>query len=73
MLYLGLEGRQDHVAHHTIYLSQRLSPQTLPKSKPGVRRQQPSFLRAERLCDRSGSGASRAFHAWYVLVACRQS
>ena len=62
MLYLGIEGRFDDLAHHTIYLAndyvQNLQTSNRITSSPGS-----VILRPERLCHRPRPGARRVQHA----------
>jgi phytoene desaturase len=66
MLYLGLEGRQDHVAHHTIYLS-RDYRRNVAEIEAGRAPAEPSFY-VQNACVTDPELAPPGHSTLYVLV-----
>ena len=67
MLYLGLEGRLDEVAHHTIFIARDYAG-TSRRSRSGAPVSAPSFYVAERLRHRRHTRAARVLHTLYMLI-----
>jgi phytoene desaturase len=66
MLYLGLEGRQDHVAHHTIYLSEDYR-RNVADIEAGRAPADPSFY-VQNACVTDPDLAPSGHSTLYVLV-----
>ena len=70
MMYLGIEGRFDHLDHHTIYMARDYAePRGHRKAPRAFRR--PIFLCSKCLCDRQHSGAT--WHEYAIRAGSRNT
>jgi phytoene desaturase len=67
MLYLGIEGRYDHLNHHTIYLDENYERNLREIEKEHILSQSPSFY-VQNACITDPSLAPPGMSALYILV-----
>ena len=72
MLYLGIEGQFDDLAHHTIYLAKDYRPQPRRDREAARALRRSVVLRAERLRDRSRPGAAGCSTLYVLLPVTHQ-
>jgi phytoene desaturase len=67
MLYLGIEGRFDHLAHHTIYISEDYARNLEDIEERQVLSEDPSFY-VQNACETDQTLAPEGMSTLYVLV-----